>query len=404
MAVKRITLLLIFFLKLSYAFAQDDKVIIIPTEDQQEFCLASGQVSAEIEMEVRIPPNFCEIKSYKIDWNDRNKEDFAVEIKTSNAVQVFRHKHTYTSSLETFVNSCDESKTYSVIVEVNVEGCARPTRDSYPITFVNSPVASFKADSSCVNQNIELKDLKCSNIDDPLYSWDFGDGTTSTFLLPSKKYTVAGTYEIGLSISNKNQTNCGVSASQKQNIVITDIPKAVLADSGSIEISADTLLICYSKDKAIIRLDGSKSENATEYNWSFTNNGIKLLDSTTTKQVRPKISFEKTGIYSVTLEVDNVCKKKSTKRVFYKVIEAPVPQAVSPPQSCTAIDFEVPDRNDGAKYYLNDNIVESGKIIRIDTSSTPYTLVTELSTQCGTASKAVSFNISPPRPVNITSK
>jgi PKD repeat protein len=405
MAVKRIALLLIFFLKLSYASAQGDKIIIVPKNDQQVFCVSPGQGSIDIEMEVRVPPNFCKITSYEIEWEKGKIEVFEREVLTSSQEQVFVHKYSYTNSVSNFRNSCLLRERFSIFIKANVDqSCSKPNEDSYPITFINAPVAEFKVDSVyCVDQSIIILNKSCPVGANLSYSWDLGDGTTSNSNSPTKKYLKPGTYSVELTVTGDNSNGCGATQKLRQEIVITGNPKAVLSDSGSIQTSADTLLVCYSKDKAIICLDGSKSENATEYNWSFTNNGIKLLDSTTTKQVRPKISFEKTGIYAVTLEVDNICKRKNTRRVFYKVIEAPVPQAVSPPQSCTAIDFKVPDRNDGAQYYLNGNIVESGKIIRIDTSSTPYTLVTELFTQCGTASKAVSFNISPPRPVNITS-
>ncbi len=73
-----------------------------------------------------------------------------------------------------------------------VAGCTQP-----------APVAGLTADkrSAAVNEAIRFTEQSTGEVTS--YSWDFGDGTTSTEQNPSHTYLKKGNYTASLTVSNK---------------------------------------------------------------------------------------------------------------------------------------------------------------------------------------------------------
>ncbi len=80
-------------------------------------------------------------------------------------------------------------------------GVGQFTRDNYVLTFVSPPVAEFSiaADKGLAPVTVDFTDASTGSI--TAWSWDFGDGGTSTEAEPTHVFTVAGTYSPSLTVT-----------------------------------------------------------------------------------------------------------------------------------------------------------------------------------------------------------
>ncbi len=117
--------------------------------------------------------------------------------------------------------------------------------------------------------------------DDPeSWSWDFGDGTTSTRRSPSHRFESGGAYEVTLTVSN----DAGNSTPKTQTVRVGEPPVPAFTCS-----AADAILTC----------DASASENVASYRWSSPGS---IINSTPT-QVSTTFAYDAAGRFDVTLEV-----------------------------------------------------------------------------------------------------
>jgi PKD repeat protein len=121
------------------------------------------------------------------------------------------------------------------------------------------------------------------------YSWDFGDGSTSTKAKPTHAYSNTGTYQVTLIAK-------GSSCVDTQTRLVDVRCKAY---AGYIKSSG----------KSYQRTFSSRSSNGNSYSWNFG-------DGTTSKKANPTHTYGKPGTYQVTLIVkDSMCADTQTKQV-----------------------------------------------------------------------------------------
>ena len=85
----------------------------------------------------------------------------------------------------------------------------------------------------CTGDTILLDGSKSSDADGGVlrYAWDFGDGTTSDIVNPTKSYSIGGTYPITLTVTDDSGLANGSSSSQL----------AVVADQGPVARAGEDL-------------------------------------------------------------------------------------------------------------------------------------------------------------------
>jgi PKD repeat protein len=83
---------------------------------------------------------------------------------------------------------------------------------------IPEPEFSVNAETSC-NGFITFTD-ESANIPKS-WSWDFGDGNTSTLKNPTHQYAINGTYSVTLTVSNQ----CGENTITKENLLVVDMPE-----------------------------------------------------------------------------------------------------------------------------------------------------------------------------------
>jgi PKD repeat protein len=168
---------------------------------------------------------------------------------------------------------------YNVTLQVeNEEGIDILTKTQY-ITVNDVPLTSFSfsRDSLTVTFNNITQDAN-------MYSWDFGDGNSSTETNPVHTYTDDGDYEVSLTATN----DCG-SASFNLTIEVQNLPLAGLSQGSTEGCSPFSVQF----------VNGSSSNTSSVY-WIFDGG-----DPSTSELENPLVTYDSTGSYDVTLIATN---------------------------------------------------------------------------------------------------
>ncbi|MEX0285738.1 MAG: PKD domain-containing protein [Paracoccaceae bacterium] len=144
-----------------------------------------------------------------------------------------------------------------------------------------------------------------------LYTWDFGDGTSSDLVNPTKTFERPGTYPVTLSVRNETGTARG-----------SDIDRiAALVRPGPIADAGQDRRVCSNQR---VRFDGSGSTDSdgavNAYEWAFG-------DGNTGGGESPFHIFKRAGTYTVTLtitgEANGSCSPFDTDTTQIEVVPAP---------------------------------------------------------------------------------
>ncbi len=204
----------------------------------------------------------------------------------------------------------------------------------------NQPIADF----TIINNNCEAPcEVGFSNFSTnaDAFSWDFGDGNSSTLSEPTNEYTEAGTYTVTLSAFN------GLEVDNFQ-LTVTVTEPALQASFTSDSTSCTAPCSIQFTNTSI---------GATSYQWDF-GNGI------TSTQTSPSHSYTQGGNYIVKLKAFNGNLVDSTQQVI-SILNPAIPQAVADfqmdqttcPAPCT-IQFTNTSQNaDTFEWDFGDNII-----------------------------------------------
>lgn len=144
-----------------------------------------------------------------------------------------------------------------------------------------------------------------------LYSWDFGDGTVSDLINPTKIYENPGAYPVTLRVRNGKGTEWG-----------SDVDRiAVLVREGPIADAGADMTVYTNQP---VRFDGSGSTDAdgavNAFSWTMGDGG-------TASGERPEYRFKTPGTYPVTLTIQGEavgdCSPLDTDTASIEVLPAP---------------------------------------------------------------------------------
>ena len=128
------------------------------------------------------------------------------------------------------------------------------------------------------------------------YSWNFGNGKTSTQKDPTITYTSAGTYSVSLVASNGEKTD-----TYQQNV--------------SVSYKQPTASFTFKTEAPLKVVLTNTSTNATSYEWDFG-------DGTTSTEKNPTHRYESIGSYIITL----VAKNPSGSQQYRVTVNIPKPK------------------------------------------------------------------------------
>ncbi len=175
---------------------------------------------------------------------------------------------------------------------VNDGGTGGPTPPT--ANFTGSPT------SGCPTLTVNFTDQSSGDITD--WSWDFGDGTTSTLQNPSHDYANPGSYTVSLTVTGPG----GSDTNTKNNYITVEDP-AVTADFSGTPTSGDAPLDVAFTDN---------STGASSWSWDFG-------DGATSTAQNPTHTYTVAGVYTVTLTASNSCGTDTQTKVDYITVTQP---------------------------------------------------------------------------------
>lgn len=143
------------------------------------------------------------------------------------------------------------------------------------------------------------------------WAWNFGDGNTSNLANPQHTYLTPGVYDIGLTVTNAD--GCTDNLVQEEVITVYTTPIA--------QFTLDPLVPSVNEVVEFTDL----STNALQWFWTFGNG-----DSSSEQD--PSYIFENSGVYTVTLTVenDNCSATASTELIIDQELLVYIPNAFTP--------------------------------------------------------------------------
>ena len=180
--------------------------------------------------------------------------------------------------------------TYNVTLTVN-DGFVDSAPDTAVVTINNHPPVAVIDAPLLGSVNYPI-DFSASNSSDPNqqplnYSWNFGDGNTSTLVSPTHTYTTVGIYSVALTVNDGDLSD---SIQHSINVVVNDRPTA---DAGG-PYQAYVAEAIQFNAAASNDPDG----DTLTYYWEFG-------DGNTGTGVNPTYSYATTGTYMASLTVDD---------------------------------------------------------------------------------------------------
>ncbi|WP_339811924.1 PKD domain-containing protein [uncultured Imperialibacter sp.] len=180
-----------------------------------------------------------------------------------------------------------------IMLTVGIPGCEASV--SKTINLLEGPAVGFTVGSNCISPTTQFNNTTTG---DGItgYTWDFGNGYTSSVENPETFFETIGDYQVSLTVTN----DLGCETTLTEKVAISAIPtpdfKHDLACSGA----------------AVQFTDQSTAENAniTEWNWDFAGLG-------TSNERNPIFEFPTSGKYTVTLSVSSNygCSKLLTREI-----------------------------------------------------------------------------------------
>jgi PKD repeat protein len=177
-------------------------------------------------------------------------------------------------------------------VTLTASNAGGSTTSTQTVLVSDPPVAQF--DVAADELDVSFTDLSSNG--PTTWSWDFGDGTTSTSQSPTHEYESAGTYLVTLVASN----TVGESAPSEVSITVARRPRARFD---------------YEENGLSVTFEDRSTREPTSWLWDFG-------DGTTSTSQNPTHIYEDRGRYDVVLTVANVAGTDDTDRTI-RVQERP---------------------------------------------------------------------------------
>jgi len=194
---------------------------------------------------------------------------------------------------------------YNVIVAATtINGCKSEIQNIAKVNPV--PFVDFDVIRICEGDNTQF--INNSSIVEGTilyYNWNFLDGNSSDYLNPSNTFSSFGTYNVNLEVESSE--NCISNLSKE--IQIHETPNANFLVDNEICENTDVKFVNTSISDGLI----------TSYNWDFGNRD-------TSSDQNPITTYNHSGIYSITLSIENEfsCSNSIIKDSFITVAESPI--------------------------------------------------------------------------------
>ncbi|MEM7656545.1 MAG: PKD domain-containing protein, partial [Bacteroidota bacterium] len=217
-----------------------------------------------------------------------------------------------------------QSGVYPVSLTVtDNNGCEATFTQS--VEALSLPVADFLSVDTvdCAPHSAQFTDLSTGTSPIIGWSWDFGDGGTSSQQFPLYSYTQDGNFDISLTVTDQN--GC-VGATTKPAYIRLSNPDAA--------IGMDTTLGC---PGLLVSFSDLSNPDTTLLSWSWD-----FGDGTGSSVQNPTHLYQNPGLYTVSLTVTNVLGCSDTEVLNQGInISTPPVAAIGVPANQGCVPFEV---------------------------------------------------------------
>ena len=173
-----------------------------------------------------------------------------------------------------------------------------------------APVAAFSAFPTFGSAPITVSFTDQSTGSPTSRKWTFGDGTYSTGENPVHKYSEAGLYSVTLTASNADGSN---TLTKSSYIIVSNVLDAPATSFSASPTSGNTPIT--------VGFTGQSKGSPTSWKWSFG-------DGNTSTDKNTVHTFNKSGLYSVTLTASNAKGSSALTKSGYiavsNVLNAPI--------------------------------------------------------------------------------
>lgn len=191
-----------------------------------------------------------------------------------------------TSSATNPSHSYSSAGNYTVTLKATAAGCAKSYTTSVVVNDMPSP--DFTAKDVCLGETTQFNNVSGGATK---YSWDFGDGNSSTNASPSHKYAAAGNYTVVLTAENA----AGCKSTKSMSVAVNTLPTADFSSTSACAGSS---------------VQFTNNSSTGTYYWSF---GDGQVGSST----NPAHTYSRSGTFTALLEVTdgNGCEASTSKPV-----------------------------------------------------------------------------------------
>ena len=216
-----------------------------------------------------------------------------------------------TSTEQNPTHTYNSAGSYTVSLTVTGPGGSDTETKADYITVTDVPNADFVGDPTSGTAPLTVSFTDQSTGNPTSWSWDFGDGSTSTEQNPTHTYNAAGTYTVKLTASN----SCGSDTETKVDYITVNESScdAPVADFTGSPTSGEAPLTVTFTDQS--------TNNPTSWSWDFGDGG------TSTEQ-NPVHTYNSAGTYTVKLTATNDCGSDTETKVDYITVTEPSPSNV----------------------------------------------------------------------------
>ncbi len=213
---------------------------------------------------------------------------------------------TISSSLKNIAHAYMTTGVYTVKhTVITSAGCTDSLVKTGYINVIGTAIAKFTTANGCKGSTISFTDsstISSGTITD--WSWNFGDGTSSTLQSPSHIYVISGTYTVSLKITTSQKCSNSIS----KTITIENKP--------TVKFGSDNVSGCAPLN--INFSDSSVAAPGSKYFWSFGDTGASASKNTAHAYVA-------SGVYTVKHIVITSagCIDSLVKTDYVKVTDAP---------------------------------------------------------------------------------
>ena len=187
------------------------------------------------------------------------------------------------------VHFYDTEGVYAVkLSATNAEGCGDSTTKPSFIRVLTPPEAAFSLDTPSVCTTPVTINFTDESLGGNAWSWEFGDGGTSTSRNPSHIYTAEGKYEICLTV----ESGSGCRDTRCENTTISTAKPQILFNATPAQGCAP-LTTTFTDMSEVIGGGEIRS-----WQWEFFGEGVSISSS---DSPGPTVTYDSTGEYSVRL-------------------------------------------------------------------------------------------------------